>query len=209
MKKIGITGPIGSGKSHVCEIFKNKYNIPVFSSDVVVKELQNSNPKLRQEIVKWLGDETYNDNGLNKPYIANILFNDPKALERMVALIRGPLMKEFYEFCYYHEFLSDDKPPYILFESAILMERNLYNVFDGVILVCADKEVRMKRVNKTRGMTRDKFESRNKKQSGCDEIKRILSKSFIPFSIIDNDNDENLNSQIELVNISYGKQKKG
>lgn len=211
MRKIGITGPIGSGKTHVCKIFTEKYNIPVFNSDEAVREIQDSDPYVQGEILKWLGYEAFissrTGNKLNRSYVAKILFNDIDALERMVALVRPLLMEKFYKFCYYYEFLSENKPPFILFESAILMQRNLYNIFDGVILVCADKEVRIKRVYETRGMERDNFEERNKEQPDCDEIKRILTKSYIPFSIIENENDEMLMSQIELANINYGKGK--
>lgn len=38
MKKVGITGNIGSGKSYVCKIFEN-LGIPVFYSDDETKKL--------------------------------------------------------------------------------------------------------------------------------------------------------------------------
>lgn len=42
MKKIGVTGGIGSGKTVVCEIFKN-LGIPVFNADEEAKKLLYTN----------------------------------------------------------------------------------------------------------------------------------------------------------------------
>ena len=47
MKRIGITGGIGAGKSLVAEIIK-AMGYPVYNSDERAKELTESNPKLKQ-----------------------------------------------------------------------------------------------------------------------------------------------------------------
>ena len=45
MKKIGITGGIGVGKTYVSNIFR-KMNYPVYSSDVMAKELLENDDNL-------------------------------------------------------------------------------------------------------------------------------------------------------------------
>jgi dephospho-CoA kinase len=39
MRKIGITGGIGSGKTIICEVFR-LLGIPVFHADIIARELQ-------------------------------------------------------------------------------------------------------------------------------------------------------------------------
>lgn len=65
MIRAGITGNIGSGKSFVCNIFKNN-GIPVFYSDEETKLLYLV-PKIRDIIIEHFGEETYFEDGsLNK-----------------------------------------------------------------------------------------------------------------------------------------------
>ena len=47
MIKIGLTGSIAVGKSFVLDIFKIKYNIPVFSSDECVRKIYAENIELK------------------------------------------------------------------------------------------------------------------------------------------------------------------
>ena len=45
MKKIGITGGIGSGKTYVSEVFRS-LGIPIFYADIQAKKLMISSEKL-------------------------------------------------------------------------------------------------------------------------------------------------------------------
>ena len=48
MKKIGLTGGIGSGKSTVASIF-SQLGVPVFNSDFIARELQDNDPALKKK----------------------------------------------------------------------------------------------------------------------------------------------------------------
>ena len=79
MKKVAITGNIGSGKSWVCELFKQQLGIPVYSSDDAAKQMYFL-PDVRQQLVKRFGDAFYfSDTELNRKYIADLIFHDEKA----------------------------------------------------------------------------------------------------------------------------------
>ena len=49
MKKVAITGNIGSGKSWVCELFKQHLGIPVYNSDFAAKQMYFQ-PNVREKI---------------------------------------------------------------------------------------------------------------------------------------------------------------
>ena len=51
MKKIGITGGIGSGKSTACEIFK-LLGVSVFHADDEAKNLQNNNLQIKNYLIE-------------------------------------------------------------------------------------------------------------------------------------------------------------
>jgi dephospho-CoA kinase len=62
MLKIGITGGIGSGKTTVCRVFE-LLGIPIFYADTVAKLIMNTDPVLKEEILKAFGEKSYSKNG--------------------------------------------------------------------------------------------------------------------------------------------------
>ena len=69
MRKIGVTGGIGSGKTFVCHILE-KLGYPVFYSDKEAKKLMNQNLNLVMKIKKLLGNEAYLNGKINKLVVA-------------------------------------------------------------------------------------------------------------------------------------------
>ena len=141
MKKIGITGGIGSGKTTVCEIFR-LLGIPVFYADLEAKNLQNKDLSVKKQIISLLGENTYtNDGTLDRKKVADIIFNDPEALAAMNTIIHPGVRESFLKWC-------GNYPgyPYVLYEAAILFESGYAGDFNRNILVLADEQLRISRV---------------------------------------------------------------
>ena len=58
MKKIALTGVIGSGKTTAATFFKD-LGIPVFIADDCAKDLMISDPDLKSQIINLLGEHAY------------------------------------------------------------------------------------------------------------------------------------------------------
>ncbi len=143
MKKIGITGGIGSGKTTVCEIFK-LLGVPVFHADFEAKLLQNNNLQIRDLLSKLFGRQIYSHDGLlDRKKLAGLIFNDSKALANVNAIIHPAVRQSFLKWANIHQNAS-----YILYEAAILLESGYASDFDSNILVLADEKVRIERVIK-------------------------------------------------------------
>ena len=69
MTRIGITGGIGSGKTYVCQLLKQR-GIPVYHCDDEAKRLMTESSVIRKKMCKLIGNEAYNGQELNKPFIA-------------------------------------------------------------------------------------------------------------------------------------------
>jgi dephospho-CoA kinase len=185
MKKIAITGQIGSGKTHISNLFKNNLNIPIFDSDSVVKDLYNNDIYIKTKMIEWFGNEIYVNNEINKQVIADIIFNDDLAMTRIVKLIKGGLIRSFHDWCYEIEYLSDNTPPFIIYESAVL-DKEIYGMFDLFLVVDADREIREKRVLMRSGLNKQKFNERDSKQIKTEDITKKLTKMMIPYHVIQN-----------------------
>ena len=143
MKKIGITGGIGSGKSTVCEIF-SLLGVPVFHADIEAKNLQNNNLNIKYRIIELFGDDIYSSDGiLDRKEMAGIIFNDQKLLAAVNEIIHPAVRKCFQIWCENYQLV-----PYVLYESAILFESGYASDFDRTILVIADETLRIERVIK-------------------------------------------------------------
>ena len=183
INRIGITGNIGSGKSLVCKIF-NQLGISTFHSDEETKKLYFL-PEIKEQILNYFKDEVYfQDGSLNKKLLSYHLFKNTKALQFIESVLYPQLNKTFDEWC------KKQASNSVLFESAILFEKQFDTQFDKIIFVSAPEDIRLKRA-----MLRDNCNEENvrsRMQLQWDEEKKIAKSDFI----INNDGDEMLLPQI-------------
>ena len=139
MKKVAITGNIGSGKSWVCELFKQRLGIPVYNSDNAAKQLYFQ-PDVREKLVNRFGDVFYlSDTELNRKYIADLIFSDEKAQRDLEGILYPALFVDF------EQWTSTQNAPYVLVESALIFEKRLEKQFDAIVMVSASEETRLRR----------------------------------------------------------------
>ncbi|MCQ2306484.1 MAG: dephospho-CoA kinase [Bacteroidales bacterium] len=189
MLKIGITGNIGSGKSFICNIFEKK-GIPVFYSDDETKKLYNDSV-IKRKITNRFGDELYsNDGTLNKKLLGSLIFGNDDNLKFIEDLLYPALFQRFNEWC------ENQTTPFVLFESAILFEKNLTNRFDKIIFISAPENIRIQRVIYRDKCTVDAVRSRMKLQ-WSDEIK-IPKADYV---IVHDGNDDIEKEVGKLINV--------
>lgn len=185
---VGITGGIGSGKSTVVQIFKQR-NIPVYIADSKAKYLMRTDSELIDRIKATFGDQSYDENGdLNKDYLSSIVFNDTEQLKSLNSIVHPAVRRDF------KSWLNKQKSEYVLYESALIFEHQQQDKFDYIILVTAPKEERIKRVQKRDGCSADDVKKRMNKQMD-DEMKR-KSANFI----INNLKKSELKDKVDSIN---------
>jgi len=136
---VGLTGGIGSGKTTVAKQF-NALGIPVYIADDEAKKLMNRSKIIRRKLMALFGDEAYKNNTLNRPFLADKIFNNPSNLEKMNAIVHPKVASHF------KRWVNKQNTPYILKESAILFENNAYKNCNYVITVTAPLDIRIKRL---------------------------------------------------------------
>ncbi len=159
MKKVGITGGIGSGKSTVCEIF-HLLGVPVFHADDEARYLQNNDLTIRDQFIGLFGAGIYlSDGSLDRKKLASLVFNDPVLLDKVNKIIHPSVRQCFINWT--HEYINE---PYVLYEAAILLESGYTKDFDLIILILADENVRIERVIKRDNISEEMVRDRIKNQ---------------------------------------------
>ena len=148
MKKIGLTGGIGSGKSIVASIFASLH-IPIYNSDFEAKRLMNSHSQIREKIIDLLGEQAYSGNQLQKDVVANAIFTDSNVRSKVNEIVH-PIVREDFQL-----WASKQKSPYVIMESALLFDSDLYTLFDKTIFVNCPLEKRIEQVMKRDSCSRE------------------------------------------------------
>lgn len=134
--KIGITGGIGSGKSYVCRLLERR-GIEVYDCDAAAKRLIRSSSRLRRQLQELIGS-------LQKADISRFLLASEDNQRAVNAIVHPAVFDDF------------EQSGMQWMESAILYESGADKLVDRVVVVTAPEEVRIERIMKRDGITREK-----------------------------------------------------
>ncbi len=132
MKKIAITGSLGTGKSTILKILQN-LGFSTFSCDEVVKNLYKDSD-IQKKIIEIFGKEILSIDGkLNKRKILEKILENNKLKEKLESLFH-PLVKEKLL-----EFIRERKKEKIIFaEVPLLFEVGWEDLFDEIwVITCS------------------------------------------------------------------------
>ena len=186
MKRIGLTGGIGSGKSFIAQIIEHM-GYPVYYSDARAKELTKSNPTIKMGLISLFGEEVFEGNQLNSELIASKIFNDDELRTTVNELIH-PIVRADFE-----NWALNQKSALVFNEAAILFETGAYRNFEATILVCAPMELKIERVMKRENCSREAVMERMNKQWSDEEKLKLADYSIL------NDDETPVLIQLEAV----------
>ncbi|WP_282073830.1 dephospho-CoA kinase [Polaribacter atrinae] len=182
---VGLTGGIGSGKTTVANIFAQFDTVVIYNADIEAKKLMNASLIIKSKIIKEFGEESYLDNQLNRPFIANLVFKDKSKLAALNAIVHPEVKNHFQEFVNLHA----DKD-YVLYENAILFESKSNLKCDLIISVYVPLNIRIERIMLRDNCSKIAVENRIKNQ--WLEDKKLLQSNYV----ITNLNKENTHFQV-------------
>ena len=155
--KVAVTGGIGSGKSTVCKVIKEK-GYPVFSCDETYAELLNGGC-FTQDLIKAFGSSVVDDNGnLNRCKLSEIVFNDGEKLNLLNSITHPKIFEKMFANA------QNCEKELCFFEVPVLFECGYENLFDKVIVVMREEEERIKAVMVRDNLPKEKVLSRLNKQ---------------------------------------------
>ena len=153
MRRIGLTGGIGSGKSTVAKMFA-ELGAHVIDADAVAREVVEPGTPGLAALVEEFGNGILDGDRLDRTSLAQIVFEDEGARTRLNAIIHPLIGARTAE-------LIAALPPDAVFlhDVPLLVELHLENAYDLVVVVDAPDDVRVSRLVE-RGLTEDDARAR-------------------------------------------------
>jgi len=159
---IGITGGVGAGKSEVLRFLREEYDALVLEMDAIGREVMEPDGICFERICSLFGpDAVMEDGRLDRAYIADIVFHNPHKLDELNQIVH-PAVREYCG----KKILEAEKNdvPYIVMESAILLDAGYDAVCDEIWYIYAKEEVRAERLRAARGYSGERIRAVMKTQ---------------------------------------------
>ena len=155
-KTIAITGGIGSGKSTFCSKLKEK-GFKIHSSDEQVAKIYKNPEKKFVTYLRTIGlSKSISKKNIDKKIISKIIFENKQIRKKLELYIFKIVRKKRSDFIKQEK---QKKTRLIFIDIPLLFENNLEKQFNKVISIIASKQVRLKRLKKTRKMTENQFKN--------------------------------------------------
>ena len=159
---IAITGGIGSGKSTFCSKLKER-GFKIHSSDEQVAKIYKNPDKKFVTYLRSIGlSMSISKKNINKKTISKIIFENKQIRKKLELYIFKIVRKKRSNFIKQEK---EKKTRLIFIDIPLLFENNLEKQFHKVISIIASKQVRLKRLKKTRKMTETQFKNIVKSQT--------------------------------------------
>lgn len=158
--QVGITGGIGSGKSTICKAFV-ALGIPFYDADARAKDIMNLDLGLKEAVQASFGAGSYNEGGLNRPYLAKQIFGNEQETQKLNAIVHPFVANDYAKWV-----IENSQAPYLIKEAALLFESGSYQSVHYTINVSATAEERLLRV-----LSRDSFRTE-------EEVKNIMNRQW-------------------------------
>lgn len=191
--KIAITGNIGSGKS-VFSSFAEKRGFSVLKADDISKKILSNDTEVRKEIIKAFGEQSFKNNKPDVKYLAEKVFSDPAKLNKIESILHPRVIKSINDTID----LIEDEKKIVFVEAALIYEANMEKMFDYVVLITSNRELRLKRKLKN-GISEEDFVKRESNQIAEDEKRKRADFAFVNDGSVDD-----LKSKFDLLLLTLG-----
>lgn len=167
MLKVGLTGGIASGKSHVSRIFA-ELGCAVYDSDQIARDVVAPETPGLQRLVAEFGKEILNaDGSLDRAKLGALVFGDESKRQRLNQILHPLIIAEQDRLIRQEEARNPDG--IIIIDAALMIETGSYKRFDALIVVYCNREEQLARLMRRNHLSRSEAEARVNSQMATEE----------------------------------------
>ncbi len=152
MLRVGLTGGIACGKSHVLRRLAER-GFPTLDLDAVAHELMEPGGAAYDEVVAAFGREVLStDGGIDRKVLGARVFADPAAREQLNAIVPPKVAVEEGRWAALH---AGRGAPVFVIDAALLVETGLHLHFDRLVVVHCAPDQQLRRLRGRDGLTEE------------------------------------------------------
>ena len=168
---LGITGGVGCGKSTLLSMLEKKKGAKVILADNLGHEVMEPGTECYEQIVALLGSSILDETGhIKREKMAQIIYGDDEKRRQVNEIVHPSVKKEIKE-----RIRMWQAEPLVVVETALMFESGCDAYCDEVWGIFTDSEIRIDRLLKSRGYSREKSLSIMQKQMSYEELKQKCS----------------------------------
>ena len=189
MYKLGITGGIGSGKSTASEFFEKKGAF-IFDADSEAKNLLANNSNLSQRIIATFGSQVTTKKQLDLKRLSVLVFSSKSLQNKLNKIVWPEVSSVMIDAA---EKAQNDGVTFFIVDAALLIEAGFNDFFNSILLITADKSMRLNRILLRKNIPENQIEKRMALQMPESEKQKQAQTT-----IKNNGNMQELHTQLEL-----------
>lgn len=169
---VGLTGGIGSGKTEVASELA-KLGANVIDADEVARDISLPGTRAYEEIVNEFGDVVLDSSGnIDRESLASLVFGHEDRRRRLNGITHPRIFEEIIQRVRRSAAgTGNGEVPATIVDAALIVDVGASGAFDMLLVVTADEDIRVRRMEKHRGMSEE--EARGRVASQVPEAERI------------------------------------
>jgi len=175
---VAITGGIASGKSIVSKWFEEK-NYLVFYADKIGHELLNDK-YFKNKIEDVFGKDIIINGSVDRAKLGKNIFNSASKRIQLNEVLHPEIRKRM------QQIINTSSQEVLIFEIPLLFENGLQKAFDLTINISARNEIRIERIIKRDGITKDSAQKRINSQMSELDKQKLADINIVNESDLDN-----------------------
>jgi dephospho-CoA kinase len=153
--RIGLTGGLGAGKSTVARMLAARGAV-IVDADQIARDLVEPGGEALAELVTEFGPRILQQDGsLSRGELAALAFSDPRATERMNAIMH-PLIRAEAQ----RRLAENPEARVVVYDMPLLVETGQADLVDAVVVVDVPEEVQVDRAVRMRGLDEEDVQRR-------------------------------------------------
>ena len=185
---LGISGGIGSGKSTAAKMFADLGAIHI-DADAIAKEVLEPGQVGYERVLEKFGDDILDSSGnIDRKELAKLVFNDSSKLSQLEDIIHPAVIARVAQI---RESLPETS--IVLYDTPLLLEKQMQAQFDKIIMVLAPTELRESRLI-ARGLAAPDIAARMRNQASDDARRDVAD-----YILVNDGTLESFRTQVEQV----------
>ncbi|MEE8350456.1 MAG: dephospho-CoA kinase [Acidobacteriota bacterium] len=155
MLKVGLTGGIACGKSHILREF-HKLGAYTIDADEIAHSVILPNTSAYKNILDAFGRDILTpDNLIDRKKLGQIIFSDEQARQQLNAIVHPQVRKEEARLTSQFEAEEDPQSPIIMVDAALIVETGSYRKYDFIVVAYCQPKIQLRRLMSREGLSEE------------------------------------------------------